>query len=415
MKQKIILIFILASHFCSAQKFQAKWGAELKKSEIGDIDKSLGIINDGVFFTTSRFNTVKLRKFSTFNMSQLYQKPIFGDEGGTPDLKRHEYNKGEIFSTKEGFILFSTFYNKNDEHICYANKLDFNGNYVAKPIQLDIINAKSKRKKGVFNFVFSNDSTKFAIVADPGFEKYSDEKYKISLYDAKCNFLKAVEITLPYKDKNFTLQNFDVTNEGDVYMLARIDRDKKELKNLKDEETEYYFQLIKISPLKNGQIKQFDIKLPEKYIESISFITDKFSNIQCLGFYNDMVRRRKANNGINGFFYFKVNNETGQLQNTQTKEFSAQLVEQLENKRRAQKERGLNSSFELKFFLDREDGGLIVVAEEDFIQTQTYCTQNGCRTVYYYHNNEILIINIEPGGQISNITPIVKYQTTMND
>jgi hypothetical protein len=99
-----------------------------------------------------------------------------------------------------------------------------------------------------------------------------------------------------------------------------------------------------------------------------------------------------------------------------TKEFTKELVEDVAGKRAARKDRGISSTFEIRDFIPRTDGGLVALVESYFSYVVTTYTYNGAMmTTYHYVGNEILAININPDGTIEWLTVIEKKQHTTND
>jgi hypothetical protein len=65
----------------------------------------------------------------------------------------------------------------------------------------------------------------------------------------------------------------------------------------------------------------------------------------------------------------------------------------------------------------RTDGGAVLVAEQYYVYEQSYYSywDRSTRFNYFYHYNDILIINIKPTGEVEWASRIPKRQETMND
>ncbi|MBX9851996.1 MAG: hypothetical protein K2X86_09580 [Cytophagaceae bacterium] len=76
--------------------------------------------------------------------------------------------------------------------------------------------------------------------------------------------------------------------------------------------------------------------------------------------------------------------------------------------------------FSLDDLVIRSDGGMVLTGEQYFVRVHTYTTSNpnggmSTTTVYKYHYNDIIVININPEGNIQWATKIPKTQITSND
>ena len=152
----------------------------------------------------------------------------------------------------------------------------------------------------------------------------------------------------------------------------------------------------------------------------IDFDKDK---IICAGFYSE-----SGTIGIKGSFYFTVDIESKEMSNISYKEFSLDFLTQNMNDRQARKMENKDAKgkdvelykYDLNDLVLREDGGAILVGEQFDIQivTSTSTGANGnviTTKTYYYIFNDIIVININPEGEIVWEQKIGKRQRTRND
>jgi hypothetical protein len=76
--------------------------------------------------------------------------------------------------------------------------------------------------------------------------------------------------------------------------------------------------------------------------------------------------------------------------------------------------------YDLKDFVLRADGGVVLLAEQFYIRvvTTTSTDANGnttTKTTYHYYYNDVIVINISPEGNIEWTTKVEKYQHSKND
>lgn len=409
----VLTIFSLTQLF--AQKVDMKWGPEFepKGSEMGLVGKI-----KGAFYTIQIVDKkLIMTKIRTSDMSTIFTKelPYNKIDRKSADDKVEYWG---IVQCKKNFVLFvKDTDKKTDKEYVYGQIIDFEGNPQGGMKELMSRDMGRKSKDGSFERVVSDDSSKILIVGNPIFEKYADEKFNYWIFDQSLKLIKGFSVSFPFKDKDFSLKDYDVTNEGIIVILARIDLPKKDRK--KEEET-YYYQLVTINPINNVETKQYDINLDKKYIEEAELMTDKNNNIKCIGLYAEMKDNGKPKDGINGTFYMSIDKTTGKITSSSTKEFSKQLVEELSGKRRAKKDKGLESNFTIVSFIDKETGGCQVILEQQYITTTTTCSSSSsggqtCTTNYHYHNDELLIVNVDLSGKIENYVTIPKLQVSTND
>jgi hypothetical protein len=103
------------------------------------------------------------------------------------------------------------------------------------------------------------------------------------------------------------------------------------------------------------------------------------------------------------------------------KELDKSFIAELTSDRKANKGRGISSNFKLKNFIQKDNGGAILIAENSYDYQVTVCTTDpktgarSCHTNYHYVRNNIIAININSDGAIKWYTNIPKFQHTVND
>ena len=235
----------------------------------------------------------------------------------------------------------------------------------------------------------------------------------------KFNELWTKDIALPYDDKYFSVEEYQVDNDGNVYILGL---------NYKPQ---YFFTILEYSASGEG-FQEYPIKTNEKLITDLTFRVDDDGNLVCSGFYSDFDL-----NQIKGTYFFRLDTQTKQVFNKSLKEFdfsfrSENLTSrQLQKAKRSKKSRqkiGLNS-YSLDKLILRSDGGALLIAEQYFVEEYQRPMNGGFynpgyypnsygrsySTEYYYHYNDIIIVNIQPNGDIEWATRIPKQQFSIND
>jgi hypothetical protein len=146
-------------------------------------------------------------------------------------------------------------------------------------------------------------------------------------------------------------------------------------------------------------------------------INDK-NDIVCGGFYSNV-----GTFSINGSYFLTVSGVNGEIISKSFKEFDLKFItqnmtEREANKAKKKEEKGKDVElfeYDLDNIILRDDGGAILVGEQFYVEIYTYTTQYGTTTSYHYNYNDIIVININPEGQIEWAKKIPKEQESVND
>ena len=412
---KSLSLFFFASFITcclQAQQIDLTWGPEKKASKSSVELGFVGRVKDH-FYTLRREDKIMyLAKTRIRDMSLVWEKPIQWNDFKRANTKDKNLTFHSFRLFKENFVFyFEDYDSKDDIQRLFAQKLTFEGSPEGDLLEVGARIKQRRSRDGSFSLAFSPDSLNFTVITSPYYERYASEKFLFKVIDQRLNVLHNFEVTLPFRDQDFTVESVVVSKSKNIYMLARIDVPKKDRK---DKEADYYYEIVNLAAAENGKVKEFELKLANKYIDKVDMILDKKDQVKCFGFYADMQNNGKRKDGLNGIFYFSLNKNT--IENISIKEFDLKLVADVSGKRRANRDKGLEPHFNLKFFFDKPDGGVMVLAEEQFIQTVTTTSSNGSSTTtYHYYNNSILAVNIDPAGKIIWYTHIPKEQHTIND
>ncbi len=274
-------------------------------------------------------------------------------------------------------------------------------------------NAKDLRRSG-FNTRMSRDSSKFLIEHNLPFTKGEPERFELNVFDDNLTRLWSKSIVLPYNDDLFSINNYRVTNEGDVVVVGNLSRDKADT-----ERKEKNYKTILITYEDQGAVtNEYEINLNGKLVSDINIAMTK-EEVICAGFYLTLEKQ-----GIQGSFFVKLDRASKSVIHESTKEFSVEFMKQdlterqadkLEKKEEAGKDVGLSSNFDLHDFILRNDGGVVMIAEYYKVVRTTTRTQQGTITTYTYHYNDLIVVSIDPKGNIEWASKIPKRQITTND
>ncbi len=290
-----------------------------------------------------------------------------------------------------------------------------------KLVKIGEIDTRNIQKEGYFDHHISRDSSKILIYNSLPYKKGMPERFALHVFDDQFNELWTKDISLPYDDKYFSVEDYQVDNNGNVYLLGL---------NYKPQ---YFYTIMSYS--NNGaDFHEYPIKSKEKLITDLTFRVDDNGDLVCSGFYSEFNLGK-----IRGTCFFRIDTKSESIFNKNFNEFEFGFLtenltaKQIEKARRSGKSKqkiGLQS-FSLDKLILRSDGGALLIAEQYFIEEYdrpnyssyyspryypySYYPHHYRTKEYYFNYNDIIIVNIRPDGEIEWATRIPKLQVSRND
>ncbi len=411
-----LLVSSFFSLFClytlaQASDTEVEWGPLLKTRDI-HFNQVAGV-NETHFYTVGNskmrgiFSTADkfyVRKYELGTYKLVYE--LFVD-----DFKYRERDAELIdfrLINEEVHLFFRVFQGKEDKKYLLRRVVDKRGKL--SKVELVTKIPATKRSGGSFSFHYSEDSTKVLVFSGYPYEKKEVERFGILVLDTTFLELWDETVALPYADKYFSVIDQCVTNEGDVFMLgyASPDRNKGQKRNRNSSNQDY--KLFRISK-DSEDILEFDLDLDDKYITGANIRADFGDGLMAVaGFYSE-----KEVGDIAGSFYITIDQKKLEAVTANSEAFSKAFMANFMSERKVEKGREL-ISFRFRDFIRRSDGGTVAVAEQYQRKVVTNQIPNGpITTTVYYLYNDIIVININPDGEIDWTAHIPKYQTSTDD
>lgn len=281
------------------------------------------------------------------------------------------------------------------------------------------IPTRNKEREGNFDLVVSRDSSKVLIYSQLPYRKNEPERFALQIFNDHFETIWNRDITLPYSDEGFSVEEYRIDKEGNVYLLGVIFRDRTRIRR-KGKPTYQYTILVYA---KGGEeVQEYKIDLGEKFVTDLTFRIANNGHLVCSGFYSE-----KGTYSIKGTCFFRLDTQSKQIYNKNLKKFDFEFLTQYlpkgqkEKARKAEQKDNANKRIELyRYSLDelilRSDGGVVLVAEQYYVYERVDRYYDGSlRYDYFYHYNDIIVVNIRPDGEIDWAARIPKRQETMND
>ncbi|MEM9885783.1 MAG: hypothetical protein AAF849_07820 [Bacteroidota bacterium] len=349
------------------------------------------------------------------------------------DLRYRKKNRAfeDVIYMNGQLYLLTSFHNKaKKKNYLFKQKISSRLGISDRDIEMiGELDTRSVIKEGGFDFVQSRDTSKLMVYHALPYRKSEPENFKLRVFDQDFSELWSKDIRLPYNDEIFTVEEYRIDNDGNVYLLGVLYFDKARASR----NGQPNYQYVILTYRNNGTEEQeHKIQLRDKFITDLTFRNDRKGNLICSGFYSE-----QSAVGAKGTYFLKMDLETGEIYNESLKEFDFELLTQdySEGKRRRAEEAERTGNerrqaelyrFALDELILRSDGGALLIGEqyyvfEDFYQDFRFGGVGFggptpmTRVDYYYHYNDIIIVNIRPDGEIEWSTRIPKVQVTRND
>jgi hypothetical protein len=417
----VFLIFSVTSMLGQSSKGPGKltWGEYLKEPSGSYISK---IIASGQY----GFYALRQKRKGTFSdekaYAELYDRNMQLMRSSELELEyKRKTRDFEDLVMVGGKLYFLTSFNNRGRRKNYLFRQEVDKKTLQpnrKLIKMGEIDSRDEYRDGAFSLVVSSDSSNVLVYSQLPYERRQPERFNFQVFDQDFNLKWTKDIALPYADGGFTVEEYRVDDEGNVYLLGIIYSDSR-----LERGGSPTYQYTILAYRNNGEdFQEYRVGLKEKFVTDLTFRIDRKGDLVCTGFYSE-----RGTTSVKGTYYFKLNAETSEVVTQGLMAFDFEfLTEDLSDrsKRRAaeaEREGDKERSPELyRFSLDelilRSDGGALLVAEQFYRYERMFRYWDGTfRTDYFYHYNDIIVVNIKPNGEIEWATRIPKRQETIND
>ncbi len=375
--------------------------------------------DDHVYMTVSLKKETFLRKMDKQHRT-VYQE-LVPLKVGKDD---HELERIEVLDDR--VVVFTSHLNKKDKTYTLYYRLFDEARMRPQggPVRLADMDIERKKNAGSFQVTVSPDGSKVLINQQLPYAKQGRERFRLKVLDNDMAPLWDRDVDLPYEDSEFAVERVRVDNDGSVMLIGRKYAEKRDAKALrKDGLSTFVYHLITYRD-DGSDAEDHPIQVQDKFFQDLSINVGDEGDILCGGFYG-----LKSANAISGAFFLRLDRRTKAVVHSSFKEFdrdfiTAYMTEKEEKKATRKAERKDEElempSFELRDIVRREDGGSVLVGEQYRYYAVTTCTTtaNGgqtCRTTHHYVYNDIIVVNVDPQGDIEWAAKVPKRQHSVND
>jgi len=388
--KKLLLLLVFISQISYAQDITLKWAEKIATR--GNVSILGG--KNGLFYTTHTGKDFELvgRTYDS-NLNLKDEKNI------AFNLEEKKYKYEGAYFLKSGILHFiNETKRKQDKEFLYAGFSDFNLDTSDK---LNIIDEVGDDDK-TLNFglrSISPDSTKVLVYHENIGKKKDPNVLAYKVYNSTItDIINEGMVSLPIKSKNYESEEIRVDNIGNVYVLAKIYKEKSERKKY---HSDYYYKLVVFA--KNKTVQEFDFDYPENDISYIDIIAGKNNTFFCTGFLTNLKGGKKTLLS-DEMFYAILDCNTLQLGESKMLKVEGLYPDEVKKKEDF-------VPYKIRKIYQKSDGGFSIVAEQYMMRVYHSTNMNGVSsTSYSYFYCDIACIQVDNKIAITSITRVPKYQ-----
>lgn len=387
--KKLLFFLIVFINVTYGQEITLKWADKIPTK--GYISILGG--KDGYYYTThvNRDDQLIGRKYDR-NMQLVSENSI----DFNVDNKKYGYG-GAYFLNNNILHFVTDERRKEDKKLLLTGFTDFNLKTNDKMIVADeAVDDKKTYKFGTRSI--SPDSTKVLVFHERVSKKKEPNILTYKVYNSDfSDIVSEGEASLPIKSKNYSTDDVMVDNLGNVYVMARIIKEKNErVKNL----SEYYYKLIVFT--KDKTVKEFDFDYPDNNISYVDMIPGKNNTFFCTGFLNNLKGGKKTMLSDEMFF---ATLDCNKLTLSESKMLK---VDGLYPEKVKKSEDYV--PYKIRAIYEKKDGGYSVVAEQYKLVIITSYSNGVYRESYIYYYCDVACVQTDSKANVLSITRIPKYQ-----
>ena len=433
----LIVLSFWSVNFLAAQQSnpltaEINWGKEYVEPSNTRISKIVDVNQQGFYVLREKYASGLDNKpkvyLEHFSREMELKKSI--EQDLKYKNKRRDFE--DIIMYNGELYLLTSFYNESKKRT-YLFRQTIGSRSLIPGKTLELVadsEARNSENEGEFDWHISRDSSHLLVYNELPYNRREPERFALRVFDEKFEEVWKKNIILPYADNRMTVEEYQVDNKGNVYLLGVIYQDGANQRR----RGAANYQYVILAYTNNGEdFEEYKLDIGDKFITDLTFRVGDDGNLVCTGFYSET-----GNYSVKGTYFFKLDAQTKQLYNKNLKAFDFEFLtsymrpKEVEKARRAELKGDANNQAELyNFSLDelilRSDGGAVLVAEQYYVYEQrdfdnfnpafnTFpYNNNNFRVDYFYNYNDIIVVNIRPNGEIEWTARIPKRQETVND
>lgn len=407
------LFFLLCLMASTGFSQKVQWSIQMKENKKAPYLRILGADEDGNFFLLRSNISMETDREKSGFRSRYYELEYY-NAGLNPVWQRElvtSYENGHVADVQmnNGRIVVTGYVydRKAKKYTFYSQLLTNEGRWAGPAVELDSFNSSSldeDNKPGILN---SRDESLMAFTYRKIKEDKSSQIFSVIVLDTTLNQKYRKEIEIPYSADLYFPVSFQLTNAGNYYILGTHFTTEKKVKS----PGEMYYEIFGYS-FQNDQTLRTEIKSENRFLTDAGFSADNLNHrIIVAGFYSD-----KTTYSVAGVFYNSFSEDSLIQISELSSPFPPTYLQKFLGEQREGKTKEL-VNYSIDRLLLRKDGGAGIIAESFSRVERSYWDYYMQTFVYhyYYHYGNIMVLSINPDGNILWNNVISKDQNSVDD
>ncbi|MCK9256223.1 MAG: hypothetical protein M0P36_10615 [Bacteroidales bacterium] len=409
--KKIILVLLAALSFANLTNAQVStifgYDKEIVLPNMNEYVRLIGADSDGFYaLRINEKDDLYLDFFNNNSMSRETSNQLILPMLGSI---KSEY-VAMFYLDSKLILLFQVVDNTKKEKTLYIQHVNRTGQVIGEATAIGKLTNQNISVD--FNVELMDNQQNIFVYYNRPFQTYNEEPFFFKVYDPDMREIYNNIVKLPLVDNVFEIEQTKIANSGNVYMLARLSPDPRQLKRMKN--IIYDYKLL-IFNVKDVTVKDIDIK-GKKYILVDAIIgVDEEEFVDIFGF---MVRKGKTD--YEGIFHQKYDPVKGAFVVGDSKKadyiFSKTEVPAF---RAAHLTKNYSEMYNYKLLdvLHLSNGGSAVIAEHRNYWVDSIIVPGSKEVIYndYYRFNDVLVAYCSPENNMEWMTRVPKSQYSYND
>lgn len=408
-------ILLLASFFygiqLSAQDVEIHNGAEFKIAKkkrvdgfVENNDNMLSLVTYSYkLFETADNRTELIVLDENLNFYNQFPITLPTSDAGKITFKETKKFKNQLY-------LISRMYERSGGNLkLFASALDATTGKLGTHFELLSYNYKEQGDLDRYDFFMSRDSSRMALLLEYRTKKDEPVRTGFKVFNEDLETVWQADIILPTADRNTTITDYLVDNNGNVHLVVRIGLDKSD-RDEKGTNVRYKYSLFSYFH-ETETIKEYDLFLQNNYLTGLTLLQNKNNELIGSAFYtND-----KNTSGVKGFLNFRLDLSTYEIEHSQMNDFDENFLKNFLTERQVEKGRGVRN-FRTRYVFPTSDNGYAFVVEEFDYTVSTYTSYNPqtktteVKTSERWVFGDVVVFYVDPQGKTEEVGIMRKQQ-----
>jgi hypothetical protein len=266
-----------------------KWSNDLQEPSNTDIKKIVATEGGGFYALRERQGgvlgngTVKpIIEYYNANMKLVRSKELDLDVKG-----KGRFVKDVVMLDRRLWVL-SYFYNeKHEKTYLFAQEINKSTLNLSKDmVKIAEQDQKNNAKEDVFTVATSRDSSKIVVFNRQPAAR-SQQEFSLTVFNSEFTELWSKEAKLPYSRKNFAVDEYQVDNQGNVYLLGIIYTEGSARLERRGKATYQYDIVAYRRDDSTTDSHEYKVEMKDRFVSDLSFKIADDGDLICAGFYSD--------------------------------------------------------------------------------------------------------------------------------